>query len=189
MARPRSEEKQIALLKAASEIIALHGIGAATLLISKQAGVAEGTLFRYFPTKDDLLNELYLYIKQNLGEVLKQNCRQKTSLNDQVHALWSGYIDWGIANPAAIKTLKQLSVSDRITPQTHAKVAELLPEIHEISSASVASGHLAALPQAFADAIFMALADTTMLFAAQNPEQSEVYKAAGFNILWKGLTQ
>ncbi|SIQ40172.1 transcriptional regulator, TetR family [Aeromonas sp. RU39B] len=189
MARPRSEDKQIALLNAAAEIIASHGIGAAMLLISKQAGVAEGTLFRYFPTKDDLLNELYLYIKQNLGDVLKQNCRQNAPLNELVHALWNSYIEWGIANPAAIKTLKQLLVSDRITPQTHAKVAELLPEIHEISSASVASGHLASLPQEFADAIFMALADTTMLFAAQNTEQSEVYKTAGFNVLWEGFTR
>ena len=55
MARPRSEDKQIALLEAATNVVAEQGLGAPTSLIAKRAGVAEGTLFRYFATKDELL--------------------------------------------------------------------------------------------------------------------------------------
>jgi AcrR family transcriptional regulator len=43
---------------------AQSGIAASTSAIARSAGVAEGTLFRYFATKDELLNELYLSIKQ-----------------------------------------------------------------------------------------------------------------------------
>jgi AcrR family transcriptional regulator len=41
--------------------IAEDGIDASTAGIAKAAGVAEGSLFRYFPDKDTLLNELYLH--------------------------------------------------------------------------------------------------------------------------------
>ena len=56
MARPKSEEKRLQLMLAAAEAVAERGVGAPTALIAKLAGVAEGTLFRYFPTKEALLN-------------------------------------------------------------------------------------------------------------------------------------
>ena len=40
MARPRSEDKQIALLEAATEVVAEQGLAAPTSLIAKRAGVA-----------------------------------------------------------------------------------------------------------------------------------------------------
>lgn len=56
MARPKSEDKKQALLEAATVAFAQSGIAASTSAIARSAGVAEGTLFRYFATKDELLN-------------------------------------------------------------------------------------------------------------------------------------
>ena len=48
MARPKSEDKRNAILDAATRVFAESGLSAApTSEISKQAGVAEGTLFTY----------------------------------------------------------------------------------------------------------------------------------------------
>lgn len=189
MARPRSEDKQNALLEAATAVIAEHGLGAPTALIAKRAGVAEGTLFRYFPTKDDLLNELYVDIKRSLMESNRDRFLPAAARDELMHSLWDGYINWGIANPAAVKALSQLAVSDKITPQTRARVAALFPEVHHVSGTCLASGALAALPREFGDTIFMSLADTTMQFATRNPDHAEAYKAAGFEVFWKSLAQ
>lgn len=82
MARPKSEDKKQALLEAATAAFAQSGIAASTALIARNAGVAEGTLFRYFATKDDLLNALYLHLKQHhhrakraYPQYLEQLCR------------------------------------------------------------------------------------------------------------------
>jgi DNA-binding transcriptional regulator YbjK len=57
VARPKSEDKRNAILDAATRLFAKRGLTAAPRSeISKQAGVAEGTLFTYFKTKDDLIN-------------------------------------------------------------------------------------------------------------------------------------
>ena len=56
MARPLSEAKRNALLAATTGAVAVSGIAASTLKIAKDAGVAEGTLFVYFPTKDQAPN-------------------------------------------------------------------------------------------------------------------------------------
>ena len=70
MARPKSEDKRNAILAAATQVIAEQGLGAPTARIAKVAGVAEGTLFTYFESKDVLLNELYLDIKAGMREVM-----------------------------------------------------------------------------------------------------------------------
>ena len=71
MARPKSEDKQNAILEAATHLFAERGLTAApTSEISKQAGVAEGTLFTYFKTKDDLINALYREIKLELADAM-----------------------------------------------------------------------------------------------------------------------
>jgi len=189
VARPRSEEKHIALLAAAASVVAAQGLRAPTASIADLAGVAEGTLFRYFATKDVLINELYLHLKQSLAGALRKSFVRRAPLKDRVRSLWNGYIDWGIAHPAFVKALNQLSVSASITTTTRSKAAKIFPEVEKVSSACIAKGALAGRPTAFADAIFTALADTTIQFAMQNPKQVEAYKTAGFGVLWEGLTR
>jgi AcrR family transcriptional regulator len=79
MARPRSEDKRAAILEAAAEAVAVLGVSAPTAKIAKGAGVAEGTLFTYFPSKDELLNRLYLQLKMDLRDAMMDRlpCRQE----------------------------------------------------------------------------------------------------------------
>lgn len=183
MARPRSEDKRIALLEAATEEVATHGLGAPTVRIAKLAGVAEGTLFRYFPTKDDLLNELYLHIKQKMCDALAKKYVADAPLRYRAQALWDGYIDWGLANPEANKAVNQLTASGVVTQDTRDKGIALFPETG-IATGFAANAAFVNLPAAFADALFLALASTTMEFAARDSQNAETYKASGFLALW-----
>ena len=97
MARPKSEDKKKALLEAATTAIAQSGIAASTAVIARNAGVAEGTLFRYFATKDELINELYLHLKQSLCQSMIANLdRSLTDAKALTFYIWRSYISWGI---------------------------------------------------------------------------------------------
>jgi AcrR family transcriptional regulator len=74
VARPRSDEKRADILAAAGRVIGDFGPSAPTARIAKEAGVAEGTIFIYFDTKDELLNELYLELKET-GEAAARRPR------------------------------------------------------------------------------------------------------------------
>jgi AcrR family transcriptional regulator len=69
MARPRSEDKRDAIMSAAIKAIAVQGLSAPTSLIAKEAGVSNGSLFTYFETKADLLNQLYCELRADSGHV------------------------------------------------------------------------------------------------------------------------
>lgn len=188
MARPRSEEKQIALLEAATEIVATQGLGAPTSQIAKRAGVAEGTLFRYFPTKDDLLNELYLHLIQNLNEALVQSLDETAPLMDRTRALWNNFIDWGIANPTANSAMNQLAISEKIRADTHDSAMQLCTDMYgtDICTLFLSEENISAN---YVDAIMTALAQVTVTFAAANPDKAEAYKDVGFKVMWQGFAR
>lgn len=58
--RMDAETRRAQILEAAAQAFARHGFrGATTRAIAQAAGVAEGTIFRYFPTKRHLLLALF----------------------------------------------------------------------------------------------------------------------------------
>jgi AcrR family transcriptional regulator len=69
MARQKSEETEERILKAASAIFSQKGFSAATTSeIAREANVAEGTIFKYYPTKKDLLHGIVLKAVDIFGE-------------------------------------------------------------------------------------------------------------------------
>jgi AcrR family transcriptional regulator len=187
VARPRSEDKRTAILEAATEAVAELGIGAPTAKIAKGAGVAEGTLFTYFPNKDDLLNQLYLELKTDLRNAMITGFPSGKSLLDRSRYAWEGYIGWGTAHPLKRKALRQLAVSDRISQQSKKIGAEAFGEIQDMMRELAAAGGMKNPPQGFVPAVMTALADTTMDFIALEPAQSKRYTKAGFDAFWKAV--
>ncbi|HTF44575.1 MAG TPA: TetR/AcrR family transcriptional regulator, partial [Terriglobales bacterium] len=119
MARPKSEDKRNAILDAATRVFAERGLAdAPTSEISKQAGVAEGTLFTYFKTKDDLINALYREIKLELADAMMSGFPRKTSVRNRLRHVWDGFVNWGVANPQQRKVLAQLQVSGMLSKES-----------------------------------------------------------------------
>lgn len=190
MARPKSEDKKLALLEAATIAIGQSGIVASTAQIARGAGVAEGTLFRYFATKDDLLNDLYLHLKQGLCEaMLSTRDKSVKDPKENTRHIWNSYIDWAIRNPQSHRAIRQLSVSDKIGEETKQKVSDMFPEMREICSQSILKDFSSGPYRAFSDAIFSSLAETTMEFASREPERAGDYKALGFESMWRALAK
>lgn len=64
--RADAERNRKRLLDAAVEVFAEHGLEASTAEIARRAGVGHGTVFRRFPTKDDLVAAI---VVDRLGEI------------------------------------------------------------------------------------------------------------------------
>lgn len=190
MARPRSEDKKLALLDAATSAFAQSGIAASTALIARSAGVAEGTLFRYFATKDDLLNALYLHLKQDLCQTMLANMdRALTQPKEHTRNIWNSYVDWGIRNPMAHGAIRQLGVSEKINAETEQAVHEMFPELHELCRRHIRPVFMSEDFRLFGDALFLSLAETTMSFATREPARATEFKALGFEAMWRALAE
>src|ERR1700723_1418493 len=119
MARPRSEDKRNAILDAATRLFAERGLTAApTSEISQLAGVAEGTLFTYFKTKDDLINALYREVKLELADAMMSDFPRKKNIGTKLRHVWDRYVNWGIANPRQRTVLAQQTGSELPTKES-----------------------------------------------------------------------
>ena len=187
MARPLSNDKRKAILASAAESVATLGIGAPTAKIASGAGVAEGTLFTYFPTKDALFNEVYLALKQEVAAAMMADYPTTGPLKVRWRHVWDRYIDWGATNSAKRKAIRQLTVSDRIGEPFKRSGGDAFRDVYALMDESVATGAMTKQSPAFVAAILEALAETTMEFVAREPDEHNRYRSAGFEAFWGGV--
>jgi len=187
MARLKSATKRTAILRAAVREVAQSGLGAPTAKIAQRAGVAAGTLFTYFATKQQLLNELYLALKSEVYARVDAQFPGKGSLERRAQHIWSSYLDWAIQFPEKRKVSAQLNLSDVITPETREKTAAagsaVRQTMRELDRRTTPRG----LPAGFAAAAMMALQEATMEFVARQPGRRKQLMARGFQVFWRAL--
>lgn len=189
MARPRSPDKHEAILSAAARALAEDGAGATTARIARLAGVAEGTVFTYFETKDVLLNALYLSLKAGMRDAMMTGFPEHAPAEQAMRHAWNGYVTWGIENPDGRRALQQLGVSGRIDDAHRAAGAEGFGAVRALlrEHAAAARGLKADDAHAFCAALFTSIAETAMDSIARDPAQAEGYREAGFRALWAVL--
>ncbi|KHN61528.1 TetR family transcriptional regulator [Dickeya fangzhongdai] len=187
MARPLSEEKRESILTAAAELVAALGTGASTAKIASAAGVAEGTLFTYFATKDELLNQLLLEIETDLARSVLDSCTACGSSRECIQRIWDCLVDWGMAHPEQRKAMRQLKVSDRISDECRQRCNNLFREARERVEQCL-TGHVDPERAAFyIDTILLGLANMTIDAITANPQGQEHIRQAGFDLFWKGI--
>lgn len=188
MARLRSPEKRNAILQAAVEEIAETGLGAATAKIAQRAGIASGTLFTYFASKEDLFNELYLELKSEVYARMTAGFPQKGSLERRARHIWLCFCQWALDCPKKRKAVLQLGVSDIILPKTRATAAEagrstIAPTMAELDKRAKQRG----LPEGFAAAVVSAMQESVTELIAKYPRKREDLIERTFEALWRAI--
>jgi AcrR family transcriptional regulator len=188
MARPRSDEKRIAILDASIRIFVTQGLAAPTAGIAKAAGVANGTFFTYFETKADLLNQLYLELKREMASAALKDFPAKAALRTQCQHIWRSWMHYAATHPDKRRVLMQLAVSSELTPETRAEAAQLMRPLGEQFERMRAKGPLRKASPAFAAAIMTAIAEATMESMIQDPARAAETCDLSFETLWRAIS-
>jgi AcrR family transcriptional regulator len=191
VARLKSEDKRNAILEAATRLFAERGLTAApTSEISKQAGIAEGTLFTYFETKDDLINALYREIKLELAGAMMSDFPRKKKVGIRLRHVWDRYLNWGIANSKQRKALAQLTVSEALTKESRdaggAPFVEFQGMIRDGIEQRVFRNDV---PVELISKTLTALVEATIDLTLANPSKAKQYRESGFEMFWAGITR
>jgi len=191
VARPKSEDKRNAILDAATRVFAERGLTAApTSEISKQAGVAEGTLFTYFKTKDDLINALYREIKLELADAMMSGFPRKKSVRARLRHVWDGFVIWGVLHPEQRKVLAQLQVSGVLSKESIEAGSAPFVEMQNMIRNAIEQHILrAGLPIELISKMLAAGAEATMDLIVLKPDMANKYRNGGFEIYWAGIAR
>jgi len=81
--------KKKAIFDSTLELIKEHGFhGAPMSLVAKNAGVAAGTIYHYFESKDQLIYELYDYNKSRVVEIVHAALEENGSYKEKFFKIW-----------------------------------------------------------------------------------------------------
>jgi AcrR family transcriptional regulator len=91
----KAEETKARLERAALMLFVARGVAETTTKeIAMAASVAEGTIYRYFPSKEQLALDLFLGHHQGLAEALAEAQRPAKGLRAKVEAIVRCYCEW-----------------------------------------------------------------------------------------------
>lgn len=138
---PRSSSQtRDRLARAALDLFTTRGYHETTTpLIAARAGVAEGTIYRHFPSKEDLLNEVFRAAVRAFLEPVKaadptQPCRERL---DGIALRW-GVI--AAANPALVRLVFDQTFTRFLDERSRAALRDLRGQIEQTVASGKAAG-------------------------------------------------
>jgi AcrR family transcriptional regulator len=185
MARAKSPEKRRALLQSAVREIAAAGLGASTASIAKGAGLAEGTMFTYFSSKEKLLNELYVDLKTEVYRSIHAGFPHKSELRARVKHIWTEYLRWAMERPDERKVSTLLNLSALISAATRDRMIAERAAISQTMDELGKRGAFKDLPSGFASSAMLAMQEAVMEMAASKPRQTSKLVEQAFDAFWR----
>jgi AcrR family transcriptional regulator len=105
-------DKRGLIFNAALQLFVDNGFhGTATSRIALEAGVANGTLFQYFKTKDELVIALYLHIKDELADYVAKNTAGSAEIKEAIKTQVLSSLYWALDNPTKFRFIQQFHTS------------------------------------------------------------------------------
>ncbi len=183
--------KKQAIMNTALTLFVNQGFYAtSTASIASQAGVATGTLFHHFPSKEALMTKLFLDTKHEFADHLKQHLSKDDSLQTNARNIWFAAIDWGINNPNKESFFQQYSMSPTISVEIREEAMNsILGFISKMLRLGKQQGLLADYPEALMLEICHGQYLAASRFFIDHPElwQDEQHREASFSMFWKAL--
>ena len=190
MVRISKEERRSQFLSAALKLFAANSVqGTTTAAISEEAGTAAGTLFLYFPTKQDLINELVLQIGRQQSEYIQSCLDPSLPVRETFFAIWQGSIRWFLDNPDAYLVDQQVRYGGLVKPE----IVQESERFFEYFFSAIQRGNeeqeLKPYPlEIIGGILYQDIVAILNLIKSQTDEAKQAeYIRAGFEIFWDGV--
>jgi TetR/AcrR family transcriptional regulator, repressor of fatR-cypB operon len=146
-ARPATLDKRDAILDAALELFVDKGFhGTAVPEVAERAGVGAGTIYRYFVSKEALVNALYQQYKGELTSLVMRDFTLDAPARQLVHQLWTRLADFAKRKPRAYAFLELHHHSTYLDEQSIAIERRILDMAVRFIAVAQTRGELKPLP-------------------------------------------
>lgn len=186
----KQSEKRKAILEASLNLFCEKCYqDTSTASISQAANVGTGTLFCYFDSKEDLVNELYLQSKEEFAAYMEDGVWANLTFKTQLKHILDRTIDWYIKNPKKILFMTQYRSSALITNATREKATERFTVISDVVKKAVENGEVSTESVDLLSALISGYLHMASQYLMDKASETNLKKwqEEAFNVIWKGL--
>jgi AcrR family transcriptional regulator len=190
MVRKPSLERRAEFLRAALKLFVANGVQhTSTAAIAREAGSAAGTLFIYFPTKQDLIHELTLKIGREQSEYIHSLLAPSLSVQETFRAIWDGSTRWFLEHREAYNYIQQVRHSNLLDEAIVRESEKFFDYYYLAIQRGLEEEVIKPYPiELVGGLIYQDVVAVMDLIGAQpDPEVQEQYIRWGFEIFWDGI--
>jgi len=169
------------ILEAAVRLLDRDGVGVSMAKVAEEAGVSNGTLFHYFGTKQDLLDQLYEWLKADLVAAIG-DVPGDLPATEQLRALWMRTISWVRRYPARHRVSQLLRGAGVVSAASVERGEAMFARFIAILADAQATGALSDLPLSYLGENLVAQLDV-----AARSELTEEQCSQAFDLAWTSV--
>ncbi len=185
-------DKRTLILEAAIELFAANGFwNTPTSKISKHAGVSTGTLFNYFASKDALIDEVYLVLRKEQSQAMRDDYPVDGTVRERFEHLWFRYIMWGLENDVRYQLLRQMKLQDLMSPEAQERSTSEMEFAAQLIIDTQQAATFGEMDHEFMQALLLAQLEAAVMFAKQKTLKDMAltkHITQSFNVFWTGAT-
>ena len=184
------KEKQQKILEAALKLFSERGFqGTSTAEIAKTAGVATGTLFHYFNTKEELINCLYLHIKKNMINEVTGDYDENRTFKDNLKDLWLKFTHYGLNESEKFKFILTFHCSPYITSLTKEQLDTQTESVLKVYMKGIENQKIKEIPFEMAMEYFWGnVVSTVSYFENYHKNLNNKNLNLAFELFWDGIS-
>jgi len=136
-------EKKKAIFESTLELIKDNGFhGTPMSMVAKEAGVAAGTIYHYFDSKERLMCELYSYVKRRVIEAVRDGDTPELPYRERFFEIWLNLFYFYRDNPNILQFFEQFVNSPYNAKKLEPGYDEFQHMLFRFFSKGIEEGHL-----------------------------------------------
>ncbi|AKD04714.1 TetR/AcrR family transcriptional regulator [Pontibacter korlensis] len=182
-------EKKKAIFESTLGLVREKGFhGTPVSLVAKNAGVAAGTIYHYFDSKETLMRELFDYIQQQVIHVVLTEDKKDTSFKECFFNIWFSLFSFYSGNPNVFRFMEQFINSPYNTGERELGKDEFHRLLFRFFERGINEGALKPMnPKLLGTLAFSNVITTAKILSSGRLELQEGELEQIPQILWEGM--
>lgn len=131
--REKDPAKVEAIYKAALRLVLQEGFSGLKMSdVAREAKVATGTLYIYFDSKEELINQLYLELKKRSVAQFFKDYNEQAPFMECFETIWYNYLKAGLKEPEVTAFMEQYYRSPYLRPTVIQQTDQMLEPIFKL---------------------------------------------------------
>ncbi|GAA4837391.1 TetR/AcrR family transcriptional regulator [Algivirga pacifica] len=183
--------KKEKILDTMLQLIAERGVHDTPMsLISKVSGVATGTIYHHFSSKEKILVELYLGLKAELGRITQNALTQDIGFKEKLNTFWVDLFQYYIKHPLKFQFGEQIINTPIIDEETTLKGKEFYQPAIDFLAEGIRSQQIRTINlRLLSEMIYSNIGTLVKIHINDKDLQSVDHDMVqeAFDIIWKGI--
>lgn len=187
--KPKDADKLKAIAKATFTLVEQTGLSGLTMAaIARQAGLATGTLYVYFKSKEELLVALYEQAKTAVAARLMEGDDPAAPFRSRFQRMWLNWLDNRLSHYAEMVFVEQYYNSPWFSDSSRELSARLIKDWTDVIESAKAQQILKDVPTVLLINSFGgSVRETANLLRSGALQRTEEHLAMAFGLCWDGI--